>query len=58
MEYKSKAEIQTLHINQAECKSPNAPAPSPQEKFKAILGGTFDCLAPDFEDYAKNNPDF
>jgi len=49
VEYKSPQELRTLNSTQAACSSPDAPAVPPQEAFRGMLGGTFDCLAPDFE---------
>jgi hypothetical protein len=56
VEYKSPNEMRTLNSTQASCSSPDAPEVPPQEVFKGLLGGTFDCLAPDFETYMRNNP--
>ena len=56
LEYKSPQEIRTLNSTQATCTSPEALAVPPHEAFKGLLGGTFDCLAPDFETYYRDNP--
>ena len=56
MEYKSAHELQALNSVQAACSSPDAPEVPPQDAFKGMLGGTFDCLAPDFETYLRNAP--
>jgi len=56
MEYKSPQEIRALNSAQATCPSPNALAVPAQEAFKGLLGGTFDCLAPDYETYMRDNP--
>jgi len=50
-EYRSAHELTRLTRAQAECESRNAPDAPPKEAFKAALGGTFDCLSPDFETY-------
>ncbi|MDR2695299.1 MAG: hypothetical protein LBC79_02845 [Deltaproteobacteria bacterium] len=54
MEYISAQELRALNSAQAECASPDAPAASPQEIFRGMLGGTFDCLAPDYATYHRN----
>jgi len=56
MEYKSQHELRALNAEQAKCPSPNAPAVPPHMAFKGMLGGTFDCLAPDYETYQRDNP--
>ncbi len=53
VEYKSMGEIRRLNSTQANCESPQAPEVPPQEVFKGMLGGTFDCLAPDFETFLR-----
>lgn len=51
LEYKSVREIQTLSRDAAQCDHPGAPVAPPAETFKGMLGGTFDCLAPDYETF-------
>jgi len=55
VEYKSPQELRTLNSAQAACSSPDAPDVPAQEAFKGMLGGTFDCLASDFETYLRDN---
>lgn len=52
MEYKSLREIRALGSVQASCSCLEAPQVPPQEVFKGLMGGTFDCLSPDYETYA------
>ncbi len=52
VEYKSQREVQRLNSTQAKCSSPDAPEAPPQEVFKGMLGGCFDCLASDFSTYS------
>ena len=56
LEYKSPREVKILNSTQAACSSPDAPAVPPHEVFKGLLGGTFDCLAPDYETYQQKDP--
>ena len=56
MEFKSSQELRFLNSAQAACSSPNAPTVPAHEVFKGLLGGTFDCLAPDYETYQQKNP--
>lgn len=46
-EYRGLQEIRRLPPHQAECSHEDAPQVSPDERFKGLLGGTFDCLAPE-----------
>jgi hypothetical protein len=54
LEYKSVQEMRRLNKSQAECDHPEAPLVQAQDVFKGLIGGTFDCLAPDFETYAQS----
>ncbi len=49
VEYCSQREIRALDALRAVCTSLEAPDVPPVEKFRTAMGGTFDCLAPDFE---------
>ena len=49
MEFCSPDEVKTLDMYRALCTGAGAPEASPVETFKAKMGGTFDCLASDFE---------
>lgn len=51
MEYASPDELMHLDIYRATCPAVGAPLVEPAEKFKASMGGTFDCLSPDFATY-------
>lgn len=44
-EYGSVQEMHRLVAARARCEHPDAPLASPEERFKGLLGGTFDCLA-------------
>ncbi len=44
-----------MSLGQAECQHPDAPQVPPQERFRAMLGGTLDCLAPDYDTHFKAN---
>lgn len=61
VEYKSAKELRRLSTAQATCASLDAPEVSQKEVFMGLIGGTFDCLAPDFETYmqefCKVNPE-
>ena len=57
LEYKSQRELQVLNSTQAACPSPDAPSVPPKKAFMGLLGGTFDCLAPDFETYRRTARD-
>lgn len=46
-EYRSKRELTRLNKTQAQCTDPSAPKAPSDAAFKAMLGGTFDCLAPE-----------
>lgn len=48
-EYASPAELRRLSQSRANCEHPDAPSPSPEERFKGLLGGCYDCLAPEAE---------
>lgn len=48
VEYAAPDELRHLDTLRATCTSPEAPLVPPTEKFSASLGGTFDCLAPDW----------
>ncbi len=52
MEYKSVREIRALPAVQASCFNQEAPQVPPQDVFKGLMGGTFDCLSPDYETYS------
>ena len=47
MEYAGQEEITSLDVFRATCSSPDAPMVQPAEKFKASMGGAFNCLAPE-----------
>lgn len=47
MEYASPQELRHLPTVRARCESPKAPECNPQEQFKSMFGGTYDCLAPE-----------
>ena len=47
MEYASEAEVEALDMFRATCSAAGAPMVSPTEKFKATMGGTVNCLAPE-----------
>ena len=49
IEYCSIREVRMLSGEQAECSSPDAPEVSRGDAFKCKMGGTLDCLAPDYE---------
>ena len=49
VEYCSFKEAQALSLEQATCESPNAPEVPNAVYFKARMGGSLDCLAPDYE---------
>ena len=49
VEYCGKQEIQSLDMHRAACTGKDAPEATPSETFKSRLGGTIDCLAPDYE---------
>ena len=51
VEYKSPRELQRLNNTQATCFSPDAPEVPKKDVFMGLIGGTFDCLAPDYETY-------
>lgn len=55
VEYQSSKELKALTKRAAECTSECAPQVKGQEKLKSALGGTIDCLAPDWETYGKDN---
>lgn len=57
MEYCGKQEIQSLDMHRAACTSGEAPEATPSEMFKSRLGGTFDCLAPDYDVWNKDGKD-
>lgn len=44
--HRSEREVRALSKLEAWCEHPDAPLASAQESFKSMLGGTFDCLAP------------
>lgn len=56
-DYKSPKEIRKMSLVQAECSHPDAPDIPPAEKFKCHMGGTVDCLAPDYETYMQGKGD-
>lgn len=51
MEYCGPDEVRELTVEQAECSSSLAPEVSKVDLFKSKLGGTFDCLSPDYETF-------
>lgn len=51
VEYRSKDEVTRMSKMQAKCDHANAPEADPQEQFKSMLGGNFNCLSPDYETY-------
>lgn len=55
VEYCSTREIRALTMEQATCASPEAPEVPRSEVFKSKLGGTFDCLSPDYETWEKEH---
>ena len=58
MEYAGADELRHLDIYRATCSAEGAPLVEPAEKFKASMGGTFDCLAPDFDThFAEGGPE-
>ncbi len=57
MEYCGAREIQALDSHRASCGSPDAPDIPPAEKFRAMMGGAIDCLAPDFETWERDRKD-
>lgn len=56
VEYGGKDEIRRLPAHQATCTSSEAPEAAPAEVFKSRIGGTFDCLAPDWDTWAQDSP--
>jgi hypothetical protein len=54
LEYKSARELRRLCKDAAQCDSPQAPQAPSAESFKGMLGGTFDCLAPDWETHSQD----
>lgn len=54
-EYRSAHELMRLTKVQAQCDHPDAPLAQPGEKFKAAMGGYFNCLATDYESYCKTS---
>ena len=55
MEYRSLDEARRMSLGQAECPDAAAPQVPPQEKFRAMVGGTLDCLAPDYDTHFKTS---
>lgn len=53
IEYCGIDEIRTLPGNRAACSSQMAPDVPHAESFKCKLGGTLDCLAPDYATWDK-----
>ncbi|MGJ3523201.1 hypothetical protein ACR4XJ_09200 [Nitratidesulfovibrio sp. D1] len=53
MEYRSLDEARRMSQGQAECPHPDAPQVPPQERFRTMMGGTLDCLAPDYDTHFK-----
>lgn len=49
IEYCSIREVRALTAEQAACSSLDAPEVSSVDAFKCKLGGTLDCLSPDYE---------
>lgn len=49
LEYLSVREIRKLPLQMARCDAPEAPTIPSKELFRARMGGTIDCLAPDWE---------
>lgn len=54
MEYRSLDEARRMTVGQAECPAPEAPEVPAQERFRAVMGGAIDCLAPDHASYAQH----
>ncbi len=48
VEYAATDELRHLELLRATCTSDEAPLVQPAEKFRASMGGAFDCLAPDY----------
>ena len=48
-------EVRQMSALRATCTGEGAPEVSPVEKFKGSVGGVFDCLAPDFETWERDN---
>ena len=58
VEYGDIAEMRRKEALRAVCSDPGAPMASPKEKFAASMGGTFDCLAPDYDTWDQgSSPD-
>ena len=53
LEYLSPREIRQLSLQQARCDNPAAPEIPATELFRARLGGTVNCLAPDWETHTE-----
>lgn len=49
MEYSSPEELRNMEALKAVCTGDSAPDADPVEAFKGKMGGTFDCLSPDYE---------
>lgn len=49
MEYRSIDEMRRMVLALATCTHQDAPGVRPDEYFRGMFGGTFDCLAPDFD---------
>ena len=49
IEYCGIKEIRALTAEQASCPSPDAPEVPKVDGFKCKMGGTLDCLAPDYD---------
>jgi hypothetical protein len=53
LEYCGIEEVRHLDAYRATCTHADAPEASPAESFKSKMGGTIDCLAPDYETWDK-----
>lgn len=54
VEFCSVDEVKTMPSSRAFCTSSDAPDVGHAECFKCRLGGTLDCLAPDFETWDRD----
>ena len=48
VEYAGTDELRHMETLRATCTSLEAPVVQPAEKFRSGMGGSFDCLAPDY----------
>lgn len=55
IEHCSSEEIRALDAYRATCTDHNAPDAPPAEVFKSKMGGGLDCLAPDYETWARDH---